>query len=446
MTSTYFLNEIRMLTPTDAPNGATCSIRNRFTASAMGWMLFAGALAGCSSDDDGGTTPPMNTGPTSSLATIDTSNATDGIVALPASVDDRIEAVFDRYTQFTAPNGNRVHFLSQANVSDDLLIRTRGLVRQHFFDVPGTTLGADKSAAMNRAASRGATFVLHENAASYDALDADVMAFQTLFGDRLGQLDASTIVREGSSTYTQPSPAFDPSIRATALFAFEQGISEGMPAFQTALDAATTNAVTNTIYTAGATPTDEVDDEYLAIALSTYYGLFGHDPNGNGTSGLNQEYDVLDRADMQTADPMMFALIEDFFRPSHRYSAYLDPAFTGDFEMAFDVALPYTHRSQYLERAGIRSPSTARLNGNDLDNILLGNTLGTTFEGKGGTDVIEAQAGTDIAVMSGASTEYTVTDIGDNVFEVVDSVMGRDGTDQLRGVTQIMFTDMTMNL
>ncbi|QDV09814.1 hypothetical protein Poly30_53740 [Planctomycetes bacterium Poly30] len=437
-----------MLTNRTAPARATSSRLANLVPALMGSLVLLGGLVGCNSNDDNNNEdPPMDTGPGSTLNGIVTDGAADSIVALPASVDDRIEAVFARYTQFTAPNGSRIHFLSQAGVSDDLLIRTRGLVRQHLFDVPGTTLGADKSAAVNRASARSATFVLYENAASYDDLDADVIAFKAMFGDRLGDLDASTIVQEGSSSYAQPSPAFDPSIGATARFALEQGISGGIPAFQTALDAATTNAVTMSIYTPnGSTPAAEIDDEYLALALATYYGLFGHDPNGNGTSGLSQEYAVLDRADMQTADPMMFALIEDFFRPNHRYSAFLDTTFAGEFEMAFDIAIPYTYRSQYLERVGIRNPATTRINGNDLNNIFLGNTLGSTFEGKGGDDVIDAQAGTDIAIMSGPRAEYTITNLGNNVFEVADSVGGRDGTDQLRAITQVMFTDMTITL
>ncbi len=289
--------------------------------------------------------------------------------------------------------------------------------------------------------------MIHENAASFDAANADVIAFDALFGDTYMALDATTIVQEASTTYLQPSPAFDASIGATAKFALEQGISEGIPAFQTALDAATTNAVMNSIYTPDVgTAMDRIDDEYLALALATYYGLYGHDPNGDGTSGAANEYDVLDRADMQTADPDMFALIESFFRPNHRYSAFLDPSFNGDFEMAYDVAVPYTNRSQYLERVGLRSVSTARINGNDLDNILLGNGANSTFEGAGGDDVIEGQNGTDFAVVSGPQADYTVTDIGDNVTEIVDSVMGRDGTDRLRGITTVTFSDGTLNL
>lgn len=426
-----------------APNGAPLTSLLHLVPFA----LVGGLLAGCTSSDDDSITIPPDTSASASLKGIDTSGGTDGIVALPASVDDRIEAVFDRYTQFTAPNGSRVHFLSQTAVSDDLLIRTRGLVRQHFFDVPGSAMGADKSAAFNRAGTAGATFVIHENAASFDAANADVIAFDTLFDDSYMALDASTIVQEASTAYLQPSPAFDASIDATVRFALEQGISEGVPAFQTALDAATTNAVTNIIYTPNVgTAAGQVDDEYLALALSTYYGLYAHDPNSDGTSGANSEYDVLDRADMQTADPDMFALIEGFFRPTHRYSAFLDTSFNGDFEMAFDVAVPYTHRSRYLERAGLRGVSTARLNGNDLDNILVGNAVNSTFEGAGGNDVIESEGGNDFAIMTGVQAEYTITDVGDNVTQIVDSVMGRDGTDLVRGITQVTFSDGTINL
>ncbi len=422
------------------------STHRRVAFASAPLFLAAGLLTSCGSSDDG-TPAPGPAGPGATLDGIDTSGAVDGIVALPDSADDRIEAVFGRYTQFSAPNGSRVHFLSQDNVSDDLLIRTRGLVRQHLFDVPGTSLGADKSAAFNAMASRGATFVLFENAAAYDDADADVVAFKALFGDRLGELDASTIIREASPSYTQIAPAHDPSIGATARFVLTQGLSAGIPAFQDALNTASADAVTMGIYTPdGATPADEVDDEYLVVALDTYYGLYGHDPNSNGTAGLNGEYTALDRADMAGMDPDGLALIESFFRPNHRYSAFLDPAVNDTFEMEFDVAVPYTHRSQYLERVGIRTPSTARINGNDLDNVLLGNTSGTTFEGRGGDDIIEGEAGTDIAIMSGPSTDYSITDIGDNVTEIVDSVMGRDGSNRLRGITQVNFTDMNVTL
>ena len=96
--------------------------------------LVSAGLTSCNDDDDMGPT-----GPAASLSSIDTSGSMDGIVELPASVDSRITAVFDRYTQVTAPNGGRINFLSQDAVSDDLLIRTRGMVLQHYFDAVSYT-------------------------------------------------------------------------------------------------------------------------------------------------------------------------------------------------------------------------------------------------------------------------------------------------------------------
>ena len=421
--------------------------RQRISLASAPLFLAAGLLTGCNSDDDNGGMmgPDPDPGATSTLNGIDNTAGEDNIVALPGTVDARITAVFDRYTQFTAPNGQRVSFLSQDGVPDDLLVRTRGLVRQHLTDFAGSSLGADKSAAFNAAASAGATFVLFENAASFDDADADVIAFRALFGDQLSALDASTIVREGSPSFIQVAPAHDPSIGATARFALAQGILTEIPGFQTDLEAASANAVAMGIYDPGAIPAAEIDAEYLVVALDTYYGLYGHDPNGNGTAGLTGEYMALDRTDMQSADPDGLALIESFFLPTHRYSAFLDPTFNGEFESTFDPVIDYTHRSQYLERIGIRETSTARVNGNELNNIFLGNTTGSTFEGRGGNDSIDGFTGADTAIYNGPSTEYTITTVGD-VTTIIDSAVGRDDTDFLRGITQLMFTDMTVNL
>ncbi len=403
-------------------------------------------VSSCANDDDFQPVPPVVT-PTSTLSTIDITLGVDNIVALPASVDDRIEVVFDRYTAITAPNGQRVHFLSQIGVSDDLLLRTRGILRQYLRDQAGTALGADKSATFNRMASRGSTFVLHTDAASYDAMDADVAAFQALFGDRLGSLDSTTIVQEGSAAYLQASPAIDPSFAVLSRFLLTQGLSAGQPAFQTALTAAKDNAVAMNLYRPDAMlPLAEVDDEYLALALTVYYGVWAHDPNLDGTSGAASEYDFDDRAAIQAGDPGMFALIEDFFPATHRYSAFLDATFNGTFEMEFDGLTTYTNRSQYLERCGMRGASTGRINGNALDNIFLGNDVGTDFEGRGGNDGIEAGSGTDRAFFSGNIADYTITPLGSNVTRIEDMTMNRDGIDDVRGVVEAVFLDGTVTL
>lgn len=409
-------------------------------------IALALGFAACgSSDDDGGPTGP--TGPSASLSSIDTSGAPDEIVALPSNVDSRILAVFERYTQLTAPNGRRVHFLAQTGVSDELIFRTRGIVRQHLFEVEGSSLGANKSGTFNRMSSRGSVFSIISSPMDFSDTDPDVMAFQDFFGDTQEPIDASQMVMEGSANYVLPSPANDPTIGKCAAIVLRQGLSTQLPAFQTALDAATDNAVMNNLYAPPmSVPADRVDDEYLALAMDAYYGIWGHDPNNDQTAGAGSEYDFHLRADMEASDATMVAVIESFFSPTHRYPAFLDESFNGSFEMTFDGILPYTHRSRYLERVGVRGTSTARINGNELDNTFIGNEVGTTFEGKGGNDVIDSGGGPDVLVMTGDFVDYLVTNPEPTVFRIEDTEMNRDGIDDLRGIVTVQFADQAVTL
>ena len=411
--------------------------------SILSVCLLAGA---CNSDDDSGGSPPPP-GPADSLNGLMPMMATDFIVPLDGTVDPRITAVFDRYSEITAPNGMRVHFLSQAGVSDELLFRTRGIVRQHLTDVENTTYGDDKSDLYNALATRGVVLALIANQASYDPMDPDVMELEMLFGDTLETIDASEMVQEASAAYLQPSPAIDTSLGKTASFVLRQGLSTARPAFQTALDAATDDAVMAGRFTPdpGLMP-GEIDDAYLEIALDAYYGIWGHDPNSDGTAGPNGEYDFNLRSDMVMSDPMMVSVIESFFAPTHSYPAFLDESFNGTFEMAFDMILPYTHRSRYLERAGLRGTSTARINGNELDNVLIGNNEATEFEGRGGNDQIDGNGGNDIVYFTGNQAEYIRTDPDPTVTRFEDMMMNRDGVDDIRAITTVEFADGTLNL
>ncbi len=404
-------------------------------------------LAACSSDDDGGNMDMGPTGPSASLSSIDTSGGTDGIVALPMNVDARILAVFERYAELTAPNGRRVHFLAQTGVSDELIFRTRGIIRQHLFEVDGTTLGTDKSGVFNRMGLRGAVIAIISSPAAFSDVDPDVMAFQDFFGDTFDTVDASQMVMEASANYLLPSPANDPTIGQCAAIVLRQGLSTQVPSFQTALDAATDNAVMNGLYTPPmSVPADRIDDEYLALAMDTYYGIWGHDPNSDGTAGAGSEYDFNLRTDMEASDAGMVAVIESFFSPTHRYPAFLDESFNGSFEMTFDGILPYTHRSQYLERAGVRGTSTARINGNELDNTFIGNDVGTVFEGKGGNDAIDSNDGPDELILTGNFADYLITNPEPTITRIEDTVMNRDGIDDLRGIVTVQFADGPVNL
>ncbi|MEM1451179.1 MAG: hypothetical protein AAF957_04970 [Planctomycetota bacterium] len=411
-------------------------------------LLIAATAGLATACGGGGSDPaPAPPGPTSSLSTIDTSLSRDGIVPLPATVDRRISAVFDRYTELTAPNGMRIHFLSQGNVPDALLFRTRGIVRQHIFDVTGASLGADKAAVFDVMATNQSTLILYENDTTFDPNDPDVQDFLALFNGIYMSVDASTIVQEGSPEYLQPQPEIDASFDATVQFVHLFGISKAAPDFDAQLGSVTSQAVTNGIFRPDpGVPNSRIDDAYLGLALSVYYGNWAHDPRGDGTAGPAGEYDFADRASMAAGDPQMIAVIESFFSPSQRFPAYLDESFNDTFEMAFDPLLTYTHRAQYLERVGVRGASTARINGNDLDNTFLGNDFANQFEGGRGNDSIEGDGGADVAYFTGNRADYTIVALDATVTRVIDSVADRDGYDDVRGIVQLRFADENVDL
>lgn len=410
----------------------------------LGTALLVLGASSCGSGGGGGTTaPPANDGPGATLDALDTSGGTDGIVDLPASVDARIRAVFGRYSQITAPNGQRIHFLAQPGVEDTLLFRARGMVNQHLFDVEGTTLGADKSGLRSAMAANDVAVAVIAHPSSFDPQDADVAAFLDLFDGVVGTVDASQMAMEASGTYLLPSPAIDPSLGNTAVLVKRLGLDVTTPDFATTLATVAEDAALAGRWRPASASTAE---DYLALIVDVYYGIWGHDPRGDGTAGASGEYDFHLRSQMELGDPAAVALIESFFAPTHRYPAFLDASFDGTFEMAFDPVLPYTHRSRYLERAGLRGTATARINGNELDNLFVGNGEGTVFEGRGGNDGMDTGAGLDVLVLSGPMSEYLITTPSIGVTRIEDTVMNRDGIDDLRGVTRLEFSDGSLDL
>ena len=366
--------------------------------------------------------------PTASLDEIDTSDELDGVVPLPTTVDDRIRAVFDKYAHLDAPSGERVHFLGQPGVSDERLFRVKAVFEQLVTAAPGTSLGADKRGVLDAVAALDTTIVVVEEQQAFDLSDAMVASFTQLFDGLYASVDCSTVVQEGSPEYLLPDPAIDGTLLETSGILLRFGLGATVPDFAEALTLARLHA------------------DYLGLILSVYYGVWGHDPSGQGTSGGSGEYDFCDRSTLQAGDPGALALIESFFAPSQAFPAYLASSFSGTFEMQFDPALAYTHRSRYLERAGFRGDITGRINGNELDNTFLGGDLADQFEGRGGADRIEGDRGADEAFFTGLSSEYTIVAVDSTVTRVTDTVPGRDGADDVRQVTRLHFSDQIIDL
>jgi len=407
------------------------------------------ALFSCGGGGGGSSSQAPGSGaPGSTLDGIDLTGAPEGIVDLPASVDARIRAVFSRYAAITAPSGQRIHILARPGVEDALIFRTRGVLLQHLGDVPGATLGSNKDAVADAMAARDATLAIAASSNDFDENDPDVQAVVAMFGDAIEAVYTENMVQEGSPAYVLPSPAPDATLGATATFVLRQGIRTVQLGIQPNLDAATAAALSNGWLTLppGVDPAD-ADEVYFAVAIDAYYGVWGHDPLGNGRAGRAGEYEFNSRSAMAAGDPAMVAVLQSFFSSFCSYPAFLDDGFTQTFEMTFTPTIAYTHRSRYLQRVGLRENGMAAgVNGNAFDNVFIGNEGDDRFAGGGGNDIADMQGGDDTLVLTGTMAQYTVTETSPGVFRIEDSVQNRDGIDDVRGAEHLQFSDGIVDL
>ena len=77
--------------------------------------------------------------------------------------------------------------------------------------------------------------------------------------------------------------------------------------------------------------------------------------------------------------------------------------------------------------------------GNALANVITGGDGSDTLTGGGGNDTLNGGLGRDIAVVSGASMEYTIEYLGGTQYRITDNVNGRDGVDILNGIEEVRF-------
>ena len=81
--------------------------------------------------------------------------------------------------------------------------------------------------------------------------------------------------------------------------------------------------------------------------------------------------------------------------------------------------------------------------GSDFADKLTGNGADNQFRGLSGDDTIDGGAGNDSAIYRGAKAEYVITKQADGSYTVRDTVAGRDGTDRLSNIENLVFRDET---
>ena len=375
---------------------------------------------------------------TPSLPFIDISGSEDGIVPLPDTVDPLFLAVAERYTHILAPNGDVIPILIQDELTVDQILHARRVLGSYLTDIPGSTWGNNKAPITNAMALSNAILFLlndedeYENPDLWELMDAGVDG-QDLLG--------TEIFPEGSGPYMNSSER-DATYEEVLHFVHGFGIQNALSAMQNAIMGAMSYAIGNDFYNPlWDLPEEDQDEEYLAMGLECYFGIWAHDPNGDGWCG-DHEYAFNTRDEMEAGDPALFGIIEGFLGDVWEYTAHLPEGLSGDFTLSWTDDHAYSNRSQYLTDIVLSGTNTINLTANAYRNIIMGNDGSNLIFGGGDDDIIDGYGGVDRAIYTGDYGEYAVllpAEWNDSNLVVMDLVPDRDGMDSLFHFEELEF-------
>jgi hypothetical protein len=373
---------------------------------------------------------------------IDTSASPNGVVPLPKELGKTLNGLFSKYTKHLAPNDKPIHIFAQSGVSDLQVVRAREILKYHLTDAPGTQYGHDKTAIANRMADVRATLI-------YTDTEINSFAMRPILrssGLRMQDLYATESPVEGSYEYihneARPGNRFtrDASYEEIMHLVHGKGIDDALPEFSKEIAEAEKRAVDAGIYRYGR-PSPH---EYIITGFDIYFGLWEHNPQGDGKS-FGNEYPFHTRAQVKAGDPALYELVEKFWPRYLTYDAYIDPSFEGTFSTVLDKNTEYTFKSQYLVNIILTGKNNSNILGNDQDNRLTGNDGNNLIIGGKGNDLIAGGGGEDTAEFSGRYSEYEIKKAGNKII-VTDTISGRDGKDELTDVEILKFEDKTLTL
>ncbi len=383
------------------------------------------------------------------LDTYDITTSPNGVIPIPSGLGSTYSS-FVKYTKIQAPNGEAIHFIAQNALTDAQIVRARNILTFYLTDFPGSQYGSDKTAVMNKMGTNNAILMLLNGSDDGNPPQID--------GQPLYQ---NEIAVEGHAWYTTNdyNDHRDASFEEILHWMHDYGIGVdnngtpspygALPAYQAEIRAAQDNADNNNfaIWPTGQTNwynelanENSLSQEYLASVVDSYYGLWEPWTGGGGTTGMWGLYIAKTRDEIQTEDPMGYALMPKYFSPNININMDIDPSFTGIFNLTRTPAEPYTFKSQYLQHVTLTGNNGAGIKGNDLNNSLNGNSANNTLEGVKGDDIIDGKSGEDIAIFTGDRSEYTITN-HTTYLVVSDQVSGRDGIDQVIDCETLQFAD-----
>jgi hypothetical protein len=373
----------------------------------------------------------------SPIPDIDTSQSHNGIVPIPESAPQVVRDLFVKYTRIVAPNGRPIHLFAQDKVTDEMLVRAREVMRFYLTDAPGTKYGADKSGVANAMGDRRATLVYFNRERDAERAFRGGLGDLDIFGQ---DLYATESVVEGSVGYRDNSTR-DATLEEVFHLVHGAGIQPALPEYHDRIEEATRAAIQGKRWFTNAEWKREGCEphEYIISVIDVIYGLWAHDPDGNGES-FHGEYRYCTPAAAIEHDALGVEVLREFLPEDFSFDARVTGAFKGTFTMTATSGDRSTLKTQHLTHVQLTGEHDANLIGNARDNRLGGNAGNNVLEGRGGNDDLNGGPGQDVAVLQGKREDYTFERTG-GVLSSTDRVRDRDSRDTYQDIEQIRFAD-----
>ena len=338
-----------------------------------------------------------------------------------------------------------VPILIQDELTVDQILHARRVLKSYLTDIPGSTWGSNKAPIINAMALSNAILFLLNDEDEYENPDLWALMDAGVDGQDLLGIE---IFPEGSDQYMNSSER-DATYEEVLHFVHGFGIQNALPSMQGAIMDAMNYAIANNIYNPlWDLPEEDYDEEYLAMGLACYFGIWAHDPNGDGWCG-DHEYVFNTRDDMEAGDPALFGIIDGFFGETWEYTAQLPENFSGNFTLFPTVEYNYSNRSQYLTDITLYGTHDVNITANAYRNTIMGNEGSNQFFGGGDDDYFDAYGGIDRAIYTGDYAEYIVllpAVWNDSILVVMDMIPDRDGIDSLFHFEELEFNGNVYSL
>lgn len=363
-----------------------------------------------------------------------------GITAVPSEMGDAYVNTFDRYTEIKTPSDGKIRIVAQNRISNEQMLRARGILLHYLSDVHGSLYGSTKDDLADKMAENNAILTLlnyRDDGSNRTQVDG-----QPLYEEELPVVGGEWYMNNMYEEHRDA--AFEEILHLVHDYGIgvdgKGGNPGALPKYQKEIRKAEENALLK-IWAVGMDPQkgwlleltreNSVTQEYLASVVDSWYGCWGAwidasipESKQRGMWGF---YLPKTRDEVFTEDPEGARIVQMFFPEYLNYNVRIDPEFSGSFSMRFNSSLPYTHKSRYLKDISLTGSLDSNIIVNSYDNSITGNS------------------GYNKVLLSGKKSEYLIEILLDSVI-VADCVALRDGKNTLKDVEELVFADGSLKL